>query len=144
MKDLKEGVFRLDEEDMEVIRRDFSAYYADEDDCMAEIKRVYTESGYLIDTHTAVASYCAEKYKKETGDFTPMIIVSTASPFKFAPAVCSSLGIGKANGFEAVDLLSEYTGLEVPSPISGIRNEKELFSKVISPSSLGDAVGDFA
>ncbi len=145
MKELKEnGVFRLDDADMAVIRNDFAAYFANENECMAEIKRVYTGNDYLIDTHTAVASFCADRYKKETGDKSPMMIVSTASPFKFAPAVCASLGVESGNGFDAVDKLSAFTSLPVPAPINGIRNEKERFSDVISPSSLGDAVIDFA
>ena len=145
MKDLKEkGFFRLDDKDMEIIREDFTAYYADENECMAAIKRVYTEKGYLMDTHTAVASYCADKYRTESGDTSPMMIVSTASPFKFAPAVCKALGIGNYSGFEACDRLSSFTSLPVPSPIAGIRYENERFSAVITPDKLGDAVADFA
>lgn len=145
MKDLKEnGVFRLDDEDMAVIREDFAAYCADEDECAATIKRVYDEKGYLMDTHTAVAAFCAEKYKKDTLDDTPMMIVSTASPFKFSPAVCRALGTDAGSGFEAADKLSAFTSLEIPSPIAGIRYEEERFSSVISPDSLGSAVIDFA
>ena len=67
-----------------LIRRDFEAGYCDDAGTAEEIARVWREYGYLIDTHTAVASRVLGDYRARTGDRTPAIVVSTASPYKFA------------------------------------------------------------
>ena len=144
MAELKEnGVFCVDSATLEILKRDFAAYYADEKQTADAIARSWRKNGYLIDTHTAAGLYAAEQYKKETGDTRPMLVVSTASPFKFAPAVCAALGLKAKGGFAAADALAEYTGLVIPQPIAGIRNAENRFSGVIEPSEIASAVRSF-
>lgn len=68
-------------------QKDFYAYFCDESETKATIKKVYEEDKYLIDPHTAVAYNCMNKYKKDITDDTYMLLVSTASPFKFSDAI---------------------------------------------------------
>ena len=81
---------------------DFKGGFATEDDDQEAIKRLYDESEYIIDTHTGIAASVYGKYKSETGDTTPSVIVSTASPFKFMRDVL------RAIYYSDVDRLSDY------------------------------------
>ncbi|MBP5238282.1 MAG: threonine synthase, partial [Clostridia bacterium] len=73
----------------------------------------------------------------------PMLVVSTASPFKFAPAVCSALGVKAKEGFAAADALAEFTGLEIPQPIAGIRGVPDRFTQTVAPADIAAAVRSF-
>ena len=144
MEDLKTtGAFKVDRETLNALKNDFAAYYADETQVSAAIARSWRRNGYLIDTHTAAGLHAAEKYKKETGDSRPMLVVSTASPFKFAPAVCAALEIKAGHGFAAADALAEATGKPIPAPIAGIREMPDRFTDVIDPSGIAAAVRGF-
>ncbi|MGI6071928.1 MAG: threonine synthase [Lachnospiraceae bacterium] len=81
---------------------DFHGEFATQQEALDCIARIYEKDGYVIDTHTAVAVCAHDKYKDSTGDDTPSVIVSTASPFKFLRAV-----LGAINP-EHVEMLSEY------------------------------------
>lgn len=70
---------------------DFVPGWADEAENTATIKKVYEENNYIIDTHTGVAACVYDKYVAKTGDVTPSVIVSTASPFKFLKAVLEAV-----------------------------------------------------
>ena len=102
---------------------DFYGNFADETETAEEIKRVYEDTGYVLDTHTAVASAVYNKYKKETGDATPCVIASTASPFKFTRAVMRAIGRDDASlsDIELTDRLSEVANVPVPSAINEIK-----------------------
>jgi len=144
MADLKEkGVFEVDKATLKVLRRDFAAYYADEKQISAAIAESWRKNAYLIDTHTAAGLHAAREYKKETGSSRPMLVVSTASPFKFAPAVCAALGVKSGSGFAAADALAEFTGLQIPAPIACIRNAENRFSAVCAPDGIAVAVRGF-
>ena len=69
----------------------FEAFYASEKDTAEKIKSLYDDTGYVIDTHTAVAASAYDKYKKESGDETVSVIASTASPFKFTRSVMNAI-----------------------------------------------------
>lgn len=71
---------------------DFAAEYATEAETLDQISRVFEDTGYVMDPHTSVASRSYEKYVEKTGDRTPCVIVSTASPYKFPEAVLKALG----------------------------------------------------
>ena len=144
MRELKEeGAFSVDRSTLDILRRDFAAYYADEKQVSAAIAESWRKNAYLIDTHTAAGLHAAEEYKKETGDARPMLVVSTASPFKFAPAVCSALGIRSGDGFAAADALAEFTGKEIPAPISAIRGMPDRFTRTVSGADIASAVKSF-
>lgn len=81
----------------------FAAGYADDRDCAEEIARVFEQHHYLMDTHTAVASRVLRQYRETSGDLTPTVIVSTASPYKFAADVLTAVA-GK-NAVAGLDAL---------------------------------------
>ena len=92
MRELKEtGRYSITPE-MKAQLSDFVSGYADEEQTAEEIRTVYENDGYVIDPHTAVASSVYRRYRAGTGDITPAVIDSTASPFKFEGSVMSALG----------------------------------------------------
>jgi threonine synthase len=104
---------------------DFYGDFASEVEVFDSISSVYKSSGYLIDTHTAVAQTVYNKYKQNTGDLTKTIIVSTASPFKFGRSVSKALGIKESglDDFEINEKLSELCGVEIPKGIASLKNK---------------------
>ena len=105
---------------------DFIAGCAGESETSSEIKRIYDDTGYVIDTHTAVASYVANKLNK-AGRLSdvPMIIASTASPYKFARSIVDAIkgtssDEGK-NGIKMIDELMALTDMPEPNAIKEIR-----------------------
>ena len=101
----------------------FYGNYASEDETGATIKALFEKTGYIIDTHTAVASSVYNKYKSETGDDKTTIIASTASPFKFTRAVMGAIDSAYEDeeDFVLVDKLSELGQISVPNAIEEIR-----------------------
>ena len=102
---------------------DFYGAYASEQDTSQEIHDLYENTGYIIDTHTAVASSVYKKYRKETGDQTKTVIVSTASPYKFTRSVMTAINQDYNNmeDFALVDELEKISGVPVPNAIQEIR-----------------------
>ena len=116
------GVYTISEE-MKAELKDFYGAYASEQETAKEIHDLYENTGYIIDTHTAVASSVYKKYKKETGDQTKTVVVSTASPYKFTRSVMTAIDEGYANmeDFALVDELEKLSGVPVPNAIQEIR-----------------------
>ncbi len=103
--------------------KDFFGGYADEKETSEQIKKIYSESGYVIDTHTAVASYVCDQYKAKTGDNAPVVIASTASPYKFTRSVMNSIDpeYDKKTDFELIDDLAKLSNTAIPQAIEDIR-----------------------
>ncbi len=103
--------------------QDFYGGYADEKETAARIREMYEHTGYVLDTHTAVASAVYGKYVKDTRDETVTVIASTASPFKFTRYVMNAIGgqYDAMSDFELVDELSRIGGVAVPRAIEEIR-----------------------
>ena len=121
---------------------DFYGGFASQSETSETIKRVYENSDYVIDTHTAVAYAVYEKYKKESSDETVTVIASTASPFKFTRSVSDSLGIktdGKTD-FELIEELSEKTGLKIPKSIDGLGDRDILHKTVCDKEEMKSAI----
>ena len=99
---------------------------------------MWQNSRYLMDTHTAVA-YSVYAQLKAKGLITaPAVVLSTASPFKFAPAMLKALGeYANESGFGAADKLSALTGLAIPAGLGGIRELSVLHTDVIDPAEMG-------
>lgn len=129
-----EGTYEVGPELLACLRDDFSAYYASETDCREALFQLFTEKQILIDPHTSVAVSALAQYREQTGDSTPAVILSTASPFKFAPSVLTCLGEQvPADPFEALSRLSELSSLPVPAPLSELAKLPVRFSRVIRP-----------
>lgn len=125
--------------------KDFYGGYASEEETFESINRVYSSSGYVMDTHTSVAYSVYEKYVRETGDKTKTIIVSTASPFKFGRSVCSSIGIQTEglDDFKIIDELSGAAGIEVPAAIRDLKSKKAIHKNKCDKSEMKDLIERF-
>ena len=139
-----EGRYEITDE-MKAALKDFYGNYADEAETAAEIKRLYEDCGYVIDTHTAVASAVYRKYVEETGDHTKTVIASTASPFKFTRSVMNAIdGKYDAMGdFELVDELSRIANVKVPQAIEEIRTAPVLHDTQCEAEEMKDTVKKF-
>ena len=126
---------------MEKIRAHFSGYYCSEEETAAEIRSAYENENYLIDPHTAVGLGCVKKYRAESGDSTPVVLASTASPYKFAPAVADAIGLSYTDDiFALLDALSEKTGTAVPVPLASTKDLDIRFTEVVPASAMPDVV----
>ncbi|MDO4316894.1 MAG: threonine synthase [Lachnospiraceae bacterium] len=102
---------------------DFRGGTANQKETGEAIARLYEKTGYVLDTHTAVASYVYEQYRRQTGDTTKTVIASTASPFKFARSVMEAVdaGSGALSDMELIDRLSETANVPVPEAVEELR-----------------------
>ncbi len=117
---------------------DFVGGYASEDETAKAIKALYEKTGYVIDTHTAVASYVSQQYKKNTKDATKTVIASTASPYKFTRSVMNAIDnkFDSMSDFELVDKLSEISKTTVPNAIEEIRKAEVLHDTVCDKTKM--------
>ena len=124
---------------------DFYGNYASEAETAAEIKRLYESCGYVIDTHTAVASAVYQKYVKETEDETRTVIASTASPFKFTRSVMNAIDAkyDTMGDFELVDELSRIANVAVPQAIEEIRTAPVVHDIQCDVDKMKDTVKEF-
>ncbi len=139
MNELKtNGKYTAPESLMKNIRDSFSGYYMNEDETSSEIGLVFADESYLIDPHTAVGLGCVKKYRSESNDNAPVILASTASPYKFTPAVMDALKFTADNEdiFAMMEALSEKTGTKIPSPLSATSSLPIRFTEVISPEDM--------
>lgn len=140
----KAGVYEITEE-MKAQLTDFCAGYASEADTADEILKMYQEASYIIDTHTAVASHVYRSYRQETGDMTPAVIASTASPYKFTRSVMTAIDkkYDEMEDFALVDALSELSGVKVPAAIDDIRTAEVLHKDVCEIAEMEQTVKGF-
>lgn len=124
---------------------DFYGGYASQEEAAAAIRSVYEAVGYVMDTHTAVASCVYEKYRQETGDSTKTVIASTASPYKFTGSVMEALGkrTEGMDDFELADALAVLSGVPVPRAVEEIRNARVLHNTVVDVDEMKQAVKEF-
>lgn len=105
------------------------------------IGEVWKQFGYLMDTHTAVAWNVAQQYKKANPDHAPVVILSTASPYKFPEAVLRAIGESKGKDpFDDMEKLKEVTGTAVPKNLSGLRERPVRHHDVIECKDMADYV----
>ena len=145
MKQLStEGVYTITDE-MKAKLAEFAGGYATEAETSATIKKVYESDSYIMDTHTAVAATVYDKYVNETGDKTPTVIASTASPYKFTRSVMESIDEAYAakSDFELVDELCKLSGVKVPQAIEDIRTAPVLHDTVCDKEEMESVVKKF-
>ena len=129
-------------EDMKEFMKDFCAGYADMEENAKEIRKVFDDTGYLIDTHTGVAAAVYEQYKAKTGDTTKTVIASTASPYKFSRSVMEAV-LGKkedADEFALIDEMERISGVKIPQAIEEIRDAKILHNRQCKPEEMEETV----
>jgi threonine synthase len=119
----------------------FAAGCCDDARTAQVIGREWSEKKYLIDPHTAVAFEVLDQYRGATGDQTPTVVVSTASPFKFCSSVLPALGVTQLKeGTDIIDQLTQVTGVEAPAPLSGLKHKQVRFDGVTEKEHMVDRV----
>ena len=142
MKSLTEtGVYEITPEMKEGLK-DFVGGFATEEENFAGIKAVYDKTGYVMDTHTGIANAVYRRYRQETGDTTPTVIASTASPFKFARAVVGAIApeVTETEDFALIDILSQKAGVKEPYAVTDIRTAPVRHNTVVDKDGMQDAV----
>ncbi|MBQ6335931.1 MAG: threonine synthase [Ruminococcus sp.] len=136
------GVYEVSDTIKEKIAALFWGGYADEDATKATIHDLFEQQHYLSDTHTAVAVAVCDDYIRETGDKTPVVIASTASPYKFSKAVLGALNRGDLpeTEFDMVEQLHEITGAPVPAPLASLRGKTARFGDVTDKDAMQGVV----
>jgi threonine synthase len=136
------GRYDVGAEILAKIKETFWAGYADDDSTQNTIYRVYKQKDYVLDTHTAVAWKVAEDYQKKTGDKHEMIVVSTASPYKFNESVLSALGVSTKglDGFQMLDELGKINTNHVPKGLESLRNASIIHTGTCEKSQMEDMV----
>ena len=145
MKQLTEtGKYEITD-DMRSKLVDFFGGFATEEETFDTIRKVFDKTGYLMDTHTAVAASVYGKYVNETGDKTATVIASTASPFKFTRSVMNALGKGddSKDDFALADELSAVSGVAIPEAVSSIRTAEIRHKTVVDKTEMERAVKNF-
>ncbi|MDO4417966.1 MAG: threonine synthase [Eubacteriales bacterium] len=144
MQDLREkGAYAITEE-MRGGLDLFAGGYATEEETAGAIRRVYEKDSYVIDPHTAVAADVYDKYRAQTGDGTPAVIASTASPFKFENSVMQALGEpSDLPDLELADRLSEKAGVPVPEAVNVLRTAPVRHNIVCDRDKMKDEVRRF-
>ena len=128
------------------LRESFWAAFADDAATEEEIRAVYERTGYTLDTHTAVAYRAAEGYRRATGDVRPMVVLSTASPYKFGASVLHALGEDMAgvDEFAQMTLLKERSGMEIPARLAALREARVLHEGICERDGMRASVLSFA
>lgn len=131
-------------EDMKKQMADFWGGFADQEENAAEIKRVFADTGYLMDTHTGVASAVYKKYTASTGDQAVAVIASTASPYKFSRSVMEAITGEKSQKeeFALIDEMSAASGIPVPKAVEEIRHAQIRHSRECSVEAMKAEVRD--
>lgn len=138
------GLYTVDNDVKAKIDSLFSGFYADEIATSKTIKDYFENIGYLCDTHTAVGLNCAEQYIQNTGDTLPMVVASTASPYKFAADVYMSItGNRPDDDLEALELLSKLSGTEISYPLRGLADRHIRFYGSIEPENMDNEVFNY-
>ena len=141
---ITDGAYEITPQMKEALK-DFYGNYTSEEEMEEVIRSLYEKTGYIIDTHTAVASGVYNKYKEATGDETKTVIASTASPFKFTRSVMDSIDkkYDSMGDFELVDELSKIGKVAVPPAIEEIRTADILHNTVCEVEQMQDTVKSF-
>lgn len=145
MKELSEtGRYEVSDSVKEKIQELFYGGFCDDAATEKTIAETNVEHGYVMDTHTAVAKCVYDAYRKETGDETKSVIVSTASPFKFSNrvlgAVAGQEALAGLDEFEMLEALAEKTDLTIPVPLAGLKSKAIIFNATCEKTEMYEVV----
>ena len=146
MKNLKEsGSYSLAEDEIAKIREVFSGYECNEEETAERIRLSFEKHHYLMDTHTAVGYHAAKLHAKASKTVLPLVLASTASPYKFAPAVyAAATGLAATDGVEALESLQAVSAVPIPGPLTGLSEKRVLHPTSIQPDEMPKATKAFA
>ena len=141
-----EGRYDVGEGMLQRLQNFFWADWADDAKTAATIKQVYETEHYIPDTHTAVAWAVARSYQHRTDDLRPMVVVSTASPYKFSDSVLRALDMGeeKQDPFVLLDKLASVNVNAIPKGLNALRQAAILHEGVCAKTGMPDAVAAFS
>jgi threonine synthase len=136
-----EGCYTVPEQLLEAVQKEFFAACCDDARAEEVMGRVFREKGYLCDPHTAAGWAAAEDYVNQTGDNGPMVVLSTASPYKFPTAVLSAIG-GDTSGdeFARMERLEAISAVAIPKNLASLRNKTRRHTDVIEKQDMLDYV----
>lgn len=138
-----DGKYTVDSDTFNALKDLFDAGCCDDTQAAETIHKTYA-SGYLLDTHTAVAVNVYDSYVERTGDHTPTVIASTANPYKFSAAVLKAIaGEGATQGldeFEQVSKLIETAKVPCPSQLADLKSKKIRFNGCCEKEDMANAV----
>jgi threonine synthase len=139
------GKYEVAPEILAKLKEEFYAGFCDEESTLETISSLFKNENYLCDTHTAVAVKVYDDYRRETGDETPCIIASTASPYKFASSVLSAVDTGAIpeDGFELLEQLSEVSGTAVPAPLSSLKSREVRHKTCVAKEDMAGFIQSF-
>ncbi len=142
MEQLKtEGKYEINESQKAVLKQTFYGVFADDDSTRETIRNLWQDERYLTDPHTGVAMRAAEDYRADTGDLMPMLIVSTASPYKFAADVAQAVGVQVAgDAFQAAQALENATQVKAPQALLALKEMPVLHTRVCDRDKMDEAV----
>ena len=142
MEELQSGGKYALSAEMRAAMADFTGGFATQEEVAERIRSLYEKTGYVIDTHTAVASKVYEDYRKKSGDTKPTVIASTASPFKFSRAVMEAIAgdVSALDDFAVLDELREKAGLPFPPAVEEIRNAEVRHTRSCKPEEMKEQV----
>ncbi|MEG2544164.1 MAG: threonine synthase [Longicatena sp.] len=141
MKQLeKDGFYQVRDEVFESVKEDFCGGYCDDEACAKAIKSFYEETQYVMDPHTAIAYKVLQDY--EVQDTTHQsVVLSTASPYKFAPAVYEAIfGKSEVDEFTCMAELQKKTGAQIPSPLQALQTKEIRHTSVIENNEMSNYV----
>ncbi len=137
------GKYKISEDMLRIVKDNFYGGYCDDEKTVETIKETFDTYNYLIDTHTAVAKAVYDKYVLETNDLKPVVIASTASPYKFLNsvigAVLPSYDLNK-NDFEKLEDLSDMTGTSIPKSLKELKNKEVKFNNICEKNQMKETV----
>ena len=138
MADLKnKGVYRINETLLSRLHAEFGCGCADDEAAADAIETVWRQQGYLMDPHTAVAWAVSQQFMENRQDDAPVVVLSTASPYKFPAAVLSALGqTPHEDEFASLDQLHDLTGVAIPKNLSSLRSMPVRHTDVIDKEEM--------
>ena len=142
MKQLSEnGEYEVPADMLEKLHELFWAGFCDDEGAKTAIGKVWKDDHYLCDTHTAVAWDVAQQYKQANPEHNAVVVLSTASPYKFPAAVLEGIG-EKAEGdeFDVMEQLHKVTGVPVPKNLADLRSRAVRHRDVIDRGEMLDYV----
>ena len=138
------GKYTVRTETAEKIAAEFACGYCDDEGTKKTIAALFAQKQYLLDTHTAVAWKVAAEYRAKTGANAPLVVVSTASPFKFCRSVLEALGETEfASGTDIIAQLAQKSGKPAPAPLANLAGKAVRFTGVTGREEMTRTVTEF-
>ena len=138
------GKYTVKPETAQKIASEFACGFCGDEDTKKTIAQLFAEQGYLLDTHTAVAWNVAGQYRTKSGSDRPLVVVSTASPFKFCASVLDALGVTEHQpGTKVLGQLTAVTGREAPLPLASLAGKTPRFGEVAAKTAMQSVVTEF-